>query len=257
MTGEHPPLGALLKGKDTSVDYFADSRVIESMPHEHAFIWAEMLAVLRGKLPPGYRVADLGCSAGEFLRMLCDGMPGSMGPTRPAVAVGLERPEMRSTLQGAVTAALRDLPIVLSTAALDAFPGQFDLIVSHEVIYLLEDLDAVFRAAYSSLRPGGLLAAATAGYMENEYYHRWLSLFEQRGITAFQYGIDDYVRALREAGFDPVEARPVLLSDETYRRWRALFPFSDSDWFLSEADEHRYFTQVGKRLLIGRKAEST
>jgi hypothetical protein len=86
-----PRFCTLMKGSNTLADYFADSRVINSMPHEHAFIWAHTLAELRDELPAAYRAADLGCSSGDFLRMLCDGLPGSVEPMPPAAAVGLER----------------------------------------------------------------------------------------------------------------------------------------------------------------------
>lgn len=181
-------------------------------------------------------------------------MPGRLRPVRPALGVGLEPPSARSVLRAATALTPARLPILFTAAPLDAFPGQFDLILSHEVIYLLEDLEGTFAAARRALRPGGLFAAATAMYREHEYYRRWRPRLARHGIPVFDYSRATYVRALRRAGFRRVEVRPLRLSVGTYRRWCATRRSGRSEWFASDADERRYFTEVGKLVFLGAKS---
>jgi len=50
------------------------------------------------------------------------------------------------------------------------------------------------------------------------------------------------------------EVRPLRLSVGTYRRWRATRRSERSEWFASDADERRYFTEVGKLVFLGAKS---
>lgn len=236
-----------------TLDYFSQKQVVESMTHDHLFIWLEMLAAVKEYLKPGCRVLDYGCSSGELLQILFQGVKGLFEPVKPTLAVGVELETMQDVLLMATARTPSNLPILFSHAPLNAFPCQFDLIVSHEVIYLLADLDGTFESAYTALRPGAVFCAATAGYVENEYYQRWSPKFKERNIRVFDYSKETYIESLKNVGFDSVEHRRLLLTEETYTRWRSERPFNDLEWFESDEDERRYFTQVGKILFIGRK----
>ncbi|MBI2466680.1 MAG: class I SAM-dependent methyltransferase [Candidatus Rokubacteria bacterium] len=233
------------------------ARRYDAVDPDHLGLWLGLFRVVRRWLRPGCRVLDLGSSAGDCLRLLWTGVPGRLRPVRPALGVGLEPPSARSVLRAATALTPARLPILFTVAPLDAFPGQFDLILSHEVIYLLEDLEGTFAAARRALRPGGLFAAATAMYREHEYYRRWRPRLARHGIPVFDYSRATYVRALRRAGFRRVEVRPLRLSVGTYRRWRATRRPARSEWFASDADERRYFAEVGKLVFLGRRRGPT
>lgn len=171
--------------------------------------------------------------------------------------LGIEVEAMRDVLLTATDTTPADLPIVFSHAPLTAFPRQFDVIISHEVIYLLEDLDTTFEAVHAALKPGGIFCAATAGYIENEYYRRWRPQFEKLGIQALSYSKDTYVQSLKRAGFHKVDVHSLLLTEATYTRWRSERPFHDLEWFESEDDVRHYFTHVGKLAFLGKKVEIT
>jgi len=233
--------------------YFSNENIVKAMPHDHLFIWMEMVSAIKQDLKAGCKVADFGCSSGELLRVLCAGVPNLIDPIKPAIAVGLELETMRDVLIKAASKMPSGLPIVLSSAPLHAFASQFDVILSHEVLYLVEDLADTFAAAFAALKAGGVLCAATAGYIENEYYQRWQSKFKKRGITVFNHSKDEYAALLKLAGFDQVQVIPILLTKQVYHRWRSERAFDDWEWFESQHDEERYFTKVGKLAFIARR----
>src|SRR5260370_21671448 len=141
-------------------EYFSQEWVVESMPHEHLFPWLELLSIVGTFMRPGCRILDFGCSSGELLRLLYRGVPGLMEPVKPLLALGLEPEATKDVLLNSTAKTSHDLPIIFSHAPLSAFPNQFDLIISYEVIYLVEDLDATFEAAYTALNLGGRFYAA-------------------------------------------------------------------------------------------------
>jgi 2-polyprenyl-3-methyl-5-hydroxy-6-metoxy-1,4-benzoquinol methylase len=222
------------------------------MGHDHYYLWLEMLGAVREQLRDGVRIADFGCNSGELLRMLFGGAPGLFGRVRPSLGIGIDLPAMGVVLEQA-TRTMHELPIVFCHAPLSSFPGQFDLILSHEVLYLVEDLNGFARDAYQALRPQGMLCAATMGYSENSYFRRWLPLMQAREIRAFDRPCAAYEKSLQDAGFSTVQTRPLLLSEGTYDAWKTRRPFDDKEWFFSMDDERRYFTQIGKVMMIARR----
>lgn len=234
-------------------DYFGEKYVIDSMEHEHLFLWLEMLKFAQNHLVPGCAILDFGCSSGELLQLLCHGRTGMFEPIKPRLALGLEQESMRSTLLTATEKVPANSPILFSCASPHAFPEQFDVILSHEVIYLLNDLVETLTSLYLALRPGGIFCAATAGYTENEYYQRWRSRFEARGIAFHNYSTNAYLQAMQRAGFEAIETHTLRLTKETYIQWKHDHIPVDTEWFESPEDEQRYFTTVGKRVFIGKK----
>lgn len=236
-------------------EYFAQPDVLESMQHDHLYLWLEMRRAVQDQLGNGVRIADLGCSSGEMLRMLLAGLPGLVEPVHASLAVGFDLPEMDAVLRRAALATRREMPIAFCHASLSAFPGQFDLIFSHEVLYLVSHLDALCVSAFAALRPRGVFCAATMGYSENPYYRRWLPLMRERNIPAVERSLADYTGSLQRAGFSEVRMQALLLGDAAYEDWKASRPQHDPEWFSSAEDERRYFTQVGKMILIARRGD--
>ncbi|MBX3467214.1 MAG: class I SAM-dependent methyltransferase [Planctomycetes bacterium] len=89
------------------------------------------------------RLLDVGCGPGDLLALV--------RARRPEVeAVGLELP-------GARADAARGRGLTVSTGALDALEGGFDVVVMLDLAEHVPDPNRLFRDACARLRPGGLL----------------------------------------------------------------------------------------------------
>lgn len=236
-------------------DYFGEVAVIEAMAAEHRALWKSLFHACRAHMSPGMRVLDFGCGNGSMLAYLFNGDGRGWPGCRFDLGVGLDRPALRSVLAEAGERFGGGVPLVFSTAPASAFPGQFDLVLSHEAIYLLASLAGTFRELHSSLKPGGVIAMATGCHLENELYPRWRRAFGRAGVRACSYGLQDYTGALREAGFGGVEVGRLRLSEAEYAEWVEARggPRPNPDWFASAEEEHDYYTAVGKALIVARR----
>jgi SAM-dependent methyltransferase len=117
------------------------------MQEEHAFIWDAMLETIDIELA-GKRVLDAGCNRGGFLRLLTDdcsivegfGYDPAVGAVEDARRLAGDRP----------------LRFEVSDTVPTGCSG-FDVAFSHEVLYLIHDLDAHARAIFAALSPGACI----------------------------------------------------------------------------------------------------
>jgi arsenite methyltransferase len=150
-------------------------------------------------LTPGERVLDLGSGSGmdSFLAA------NACGPTGSVIGVDMTRAQLAKATQLAVEAGygqvefregyIEDLPVE---------DGTVDCVISNGVINLSPDKPAVFHAAAATLRPGGRLAIAdivSARHLP-EGVTCDASLWAACIGGAAQR--DDYLAAIKEAGFE-------------------------------------------------------
>jgi SAM-dependent methyltransferase len=235
--------------------YFENPAIIDEMSAEHLYLWRSLFRACEPYMKDGMRVLDFGCGNGSMLAYLIRGDGRGWPGWSCSLGVGIDRPSLAGVMAAASERIAGDLPVVLSSAPASAFPEQFDLVISHEVIYLLPSLSESFRDLYSCLAVGGVLAMATGCHVENELYARWRQVFARAGVDAHPYGIADYAQALRDAAFDGVEVRKIHLSPADYEEWVDARgrPDPSPDWFLTAEEERRYYTESGKILILGRR----
>jgi SAM-dependent methyltransferase len=236
--------------------YFGDASVIESMSEEHRFLWATLLRACGSRIRSGMRVLDFGCGNGTMLAYLMRGDGRQWHGCHCSLGVGIDTPALAGVLAEASARVREDLPIILSSSRPEAFPEQFDLVVSHEVIYLLPDLEEAFRGLHAALAPGGFIALATGCHAENPLYRRWMEALVREGVHAHPYGISEYLGALRHAGFVDVEETAMRMEVAVYEEWVAARAGSapNPDWFATTDEERVYYTDFGKALFLGRRA---
>jgi SAM-dependent methyltransferase len=167
------------------------------MQEEHAFIWRAMLSTIDVELR-GQRVLDAGCNQGGFLRLLA-------GEAGIAAGFGYD------PASGAIADAGRlagDLP--LTFAVRDTVPAGwdgFDVAFSHEVLYLLHDLDAHATAIHHSLAPGGTYFAVMGVHAGSPGVADWHAGNAQRLGLPRLYSLDDVVQTFTHAGFSAAASR--------------------------------------------------
>lgn len=175
-----------------SAGYWMDEETDSAMEDEHPFVWQAMLETVDVELV-GTRVLDVGCSRGGFLRLLVDD-------------AGIEQGYGYDPAAGSVSAAeerCEDRPLKFAVA--DSLPDgwkDFDVAFSHEVLYLLHDLQAHAADIRRALRPGGIYYAVMGTHDRNPLMPGWHRSYSRKISMPPIYSLDDVVRAFNDAGFD-------------------------------------------------------
>jgi hypothetical protein len=74
-------------------------------------------------------------------------------------------------------------------------------------------------------------------------------------VQAHGYGIADYTAALRASGFADVACDRLRLPPADYEQWvrERGNPEPNPAWFPTAAEERRYYTEIGKVLILARR----
>lgn len=204
----------------------------DSMTDEHAWIWREMIGCIAIPDLSGARVLDIGANQGGFLRMLYDTHAFADG-------VGVDLAEDRVALANQAT---KGRPIrYLATNTLAEAGADFDLAFSHEVIYLIEDLEDHARQVADVLKSGGVYDAVTCCHADSPLWSKWRPMIaEFSNIPVPSHSVADIASAFRSVGFDvsvsrflanafiptkpPNEYFPTDVERlETYHNWKLCF----------------------------------
>jgi SAM-dependent methyltransferase len=174
-----------------STSYWRGAAEDEAMQDEHGFIWKAMLDTIDTELA-GKRVLDVGCNRGGFLRLLVD-------------SAGIADGYGYDPASGAITDARRlagDRPLSfeVATTVPDGW-GDFDLAISHEVLYLLEDLVAHASSLFDALRPGGAYFAVMGVHGGSPLMAAWHAASAAELALPRLYELDEVAGVFEDAGF--------------------------------------------------------
>lgn len=175
------------------VDYWDDPARERHMQHEHAPAWLAMIARMEERDLKGRDVLDFGCSQGGFLRLLYD-----LKPFRFGLGVDIAQKSVYEATK------LNDgRPCRYETADMLAGKnGAFDFAFSHEVVYLLPDLEDHAREMHRLLNPGGVYYLAIGCHTDNPLWPRWKQTVAQFSPVAPQdYSLRDIAAAFQKNGF--------------------------------------------------------
>jgi SAM-dependent methyltransferase len=180
-----------------SQTYWQDAAADEAMQAEHGFIWDAMLETIDRDLA-GTRVLDAGCNRGGFLRLLAD---------RRGIAEGLGYDPASGAIEDARRlAGSRPLRFEAADTVPSGWDG-FDIAFSHEVLYLLHDLQSHARAIFDALAPGGTYYAVIGVHAGSPLMAEWhrgnVDEFRLPGL----YEIDDVVAVFQAVGFETAVGR--------------------------------------------------
>ena len=169
----------------------------EAMQDEHAFVWRAMLNTIDVGLA-GNRVLDAGCNRGGFLRLLC---------RECQIASG----HGYDPAPGAIADARRlggQCPLTFEVA--DTVPAgwaDFDVAFSHEVLYLLRDLQTHAAGIHGALRPGGVYFAVMGVHAGAPTMAEWHGRNARRFELPRLYTLDEVIATFTAAGFEAAVAR--------------------------------------------------
>ncbi|MEM6634319.1 MAG: class I SAM-dependent methyltransferase [Pseudomonadota bacterium] len=207
----------------------------DSMTDEHTWIWREMIQAIDWPAQSSGRILDIGCNQGGFLRLLYDTHPF-------AEAVGVDLAKHAVAL---AESRKEDRPIayLASERLADAGRG-FDVAVSHEVIYLIDDLAQHAAQVAEVLKPGGSYFAVTCCHSDSPLWANWRPRIQAfSNLPVPNHSIGDIAESFRDGGFDvsvsrflanafiPLRGKSDYMPTdidmiETYARWKMLFRFT-------------------------------
>jgi SAM-dependent methyltransferase len=172
--------------------HWIDSDVEDAMQDEHVFIWQAILDTVDIDLR-GTRVLDVGCNQGGFLRLLSDAADIGEGfgydPAGAAVEIARSR-------RGD-----RPLTFEVASAPPVGWAG-FDVAFSHEVLYLVHDLDAHAAAVREALLPGGIYYVAMGAHAGNSMMVGWHREYSKTLDMPPIYSLSEVASVFEEAGFE-------------------------------------------------------
>ncbi|OWO95945.1 SAM-dependent methyltransferase [Rhizobium esperanzae] len=207
--------------------WYIDPDAEDRMADGHAPIWRHLIDLMLERDLSDKSVLDFGCNQGGLLRHLY-----AIRPFRKALGIDIAETSIAKaeTLKG-------NLPIQHQVGGrLEGWSDEFDLAVSHEVIYLVPDIDTHAADIRQALKPGGVYYAVTGCHTDNPLWPRWRELVANRTNTVVQdRSITDYGLAFEKAGFD-VSARKL--------EYEGFIPFVADGWTPDFADALDYYTQT-------------
>jgi len=162
-----------------------------AMQDEHGFIWKAILDTIDTDLARK-RVLDVGCNRGGFLRLLVDsaGIAEGYGYDPASGAIG----DARRLTSG------RPLFFEVDSSVPTGW-DDFDVALSHEVLYLIEDLVAHASSLFGALKPGGTYFSVMGVHAGSPMMTTWhAASTAELGLPPL-YELDQVADAFEGAGF--------------------------------------------------------
>jgi SAM-dependent methyltransferase len=189
--------------------FFRDSADEDDLELRNEVFWTAMVDQIRrdGFAQPPRRILDVGCHRGGLLARVaqCWG---------PSALFGIEPNEAARTRARLRLKTLAESVLLLDPSEWQRVPdGAVDLVVCHEVLFLLPDLDVLARQLARVLGAKGRAYVAAGCHTENPVWPSWRAQLEEMGQRTFdhapmdvlaaagRHGLLPSVRPLRESGW--------------------------------------------------------
>src|ERR1700722_5070280 len=180
-----------------NTSYWRGAAEDAAMQDEHGFVWRAMLETIDIDLV-GRRALDVGCNRGGFLRLLVD---------RAGLAEGYGYDPASGAIDHARQLA-DDRPLTFETAAtVPAGWTEFDVAFSHEVLYLLPDLQSHAAAMFAALKPGAPYFAVMGVHAQSSLMSAWHAGSAAALALPRLYHLDEVVEGFEAGGFGAAVAR--------------------------------------------------
>lgn len=216
--------------------WFKNEHDEEGMFEDHAYLWRHLIGATNDHELSTKTVLDYGCNRGGFLQTLYRHSPFKHG-------IGVDVAELSLAVARKRYA---DLPVdFILPEQMERYAASVDTAFSHEVLYLLPDLDQHAQAIANLLKSEGVYYAAIGCHTGNPLWKNWGELIAQATrLPVFDYSLDDYARAFWKAGFR-VEMRSYQLNDFVLIK-------PDNPYFPLAADSLHYHATVKTIIRVSR-----
>lgn len=164
-----------------------------SMGDSHVVSWQAIIDNIVEPDLSGVDILDFGCNQGKFLRQLYAQKPFNSGTGIDLAADTVAAAQSRITNE----------PIFYEVSGNPAeLSKTFDLAFSHEVLYLLPDLDAHAANMRKSLNDNGAYYIALGAHTDNPLWPRWYDIVKEFSpVSPQNYSTEDIAAAFARNGF--------------------------------------------------------
>jgi SAM-dependent methyltransferase len=230
------PLGPRSVGKTS---FFGDGDLDDSLPSANATFWASLIGhIEQARVEQPRAILDVGCHSGGLLALLVQRFP-------TARLLGLEPIEaLRAAAVARLAGEGAEATILGSEGWENVEAGSIDLLVCHEVLYLVPDLGVVMRQVRRVLSATGQGFMVLGCHAENPMWATWRRNFDSRGVPVYNHRPFDILAAAAEAGLS-VQVQPLRRSG--WVRYDPLdtdFPFPDAQAMFEHHYRHKLIFRV-------------
>ncbi len=192
----------------------------EALEVANATFWAALLAVVEGDrdVRAIKSVLDIGCHSGALLGSIAKRW--NLSHLYGVEAVELLR---RRAIERLSDLSLEALCIFDPTRWCEVADGSIDLVLSQEVLYLVEDLSELFRHIARILVPTGAAYVTLGCHTENPLWPHWREILVGMGLTVYDHAPMDILRYAESAGL-----------------WTAVRPLRRDGWIIHTPSAARF-----------------
>lgn len=187
--------------------FFEDPREDAALADRNAIFWRALLGHVEADrvAEPGCTILDWGCHRGGLLCLAARTL-------HPSRVYGIEPLlEARRLAESVLRQHGVDFAVLSPEGVATIDAGTVDVVLSHEVFYLLEDLDPVMTEISRLLVPGGSAYIVLGCHTENPVWPAWKTELQELGHDVFDHSPLDLLRSGADAGLSPA-LRPLRSS---------------------------------------------
>jgi SAM-dependent methyltransferase len=174
------------------------------MYKDHYPAWVVMIDRMHENDLLDKTILDFGCNQGGFLHVLFSKKPFKLG-----IGVDLAIEDIQTA-----NAQKKELPVEYQAVDnLSHLKEIIDIAFSHEVFYLIDDLESHAREMYTALKKKGIYYASLGCHSNNPMWENWKQMIEKTSnIKPHTYTLNFITDTFRKYGFVPY-AQKFKLSD--------------------------------------------
>ncbi|AFZ31538.1 Methyltransferase type 12 [Gloeocapsa sp. PCC 7428] len=205
--------------------WLTNSQEENAMFDDHYPLWKVMIERMSETSLEGKTVLDFGCNQGGFLRVLYHDKPFQKGI---GIDVARQAIQIANENKG-------NLPLTYEVRDnLDPFQSEIDVAFSHEVLYLIQDLQQHAQKIFDCLKNKGVYYAALGCHSDNPLWSNWKKMIEaDSNIEVQNYSLNFIADTFRDTGFT-VFAQKFMLNDFMLMK-------ESSSYFPSVVDSLNYY----------------